>query len=165
MGMTSEDAVRLHGKVEDATLAQQLETDSFLGSQRWLVKQHALQGHPAWLYVFTYKLEAHRNQFPGAPHGAEVRFVFGTLAGLARFQDRPMGTTVSASDISMADIVRAYWLDMARSGNPNGGSRPRWPAYSAVDDMALELGAEIRAQSVIPGRLRFVEQQIDAGGL
>ena len=165
LGMTREDAVRLHGHTDDATLTQRLGTDSFMGSQRWLVKRHALNGFPAWLYYFTYKLEAHRDQFPGAPHGAEVRFVFGTLEGLAKVQDRPMGTKISASDLKMADIVRGYWVSMARSGNPNDGSRPRWPAYSAADDLALELGPEIRAHQVIRDRVLFIEKQIDGGGI
>ncbi len=165
LGMSREDAARLHGDVDDATLAQRLETDVFLGSQRWLVKRHAVNGFPAWLYYFTYKLEAHRDEFPGAPHGAEVRFVFGTLDGLARIQDRPMGTKVSPEDLKMADIVRGYWVSMARSGNPNGGDRPKWAAYTAAEDLALELGVEPRSTQVIKDRVRFIERQIDAGNL
>ncbi|WP_298196944.1 carboxylesterase family protein [Novosphingobium sp.] len=165
LGMTREDAVRLHGKIDDATLAQRLETDSFLGSQRWLVKRHARNGFPAWLYYFTYKLEAHRGEFPGAPHGAEVRFVFGTLEGLARVQDRPMGTKISPSDLQMAKTVRGYWVGLAKTGNPNGGSRPKWPAYTVAADRALELGTKVEAKTVIPARVRFVEKQIDGGGI
>lgn len=165
LGMTREDAVRLHGNIDDATLAQKLETDSFLGSQRWLVKRHALNGFSSRLYYFTYKLEAHRDEFPGAPHGAEVRYVFGTLEGLARVQDRPMGTKISPRDFKMAETVRGYWVAFARTGNPNGGSRPQWPAYTATADRALELGTKVRAHTVIPDRVRFVEKQIDAGGI
>lgn len=165
LGMSRADAKRLHGEVDDATLSQRLETDSFLGSQRWLVSRHARNGHPAWLYYFTYQLEAHRGEYPGAPHGAEMRYVFGTLDGLARVQDRPMGKIISPVDRVMAATVSAYWVAMARDGNPNGQTRPEWPVYSPKEDLALELGMEIRAKQVIAERMRFMEAQIEGGGI
>jgi carboxylesterase type B len=54
-------------------------------------------------------------------------------------------------------------VGFAKTGNPNGGSRPRWPAYTVTADRALELGAKVRAHTVIPDQVRFIEKQIDAG--
>jgi para-nitrobenzyl esterase len=178
LGMSRDDVRRLHGDIDDATLLQRLDTDAFLGSQRWLVRQHARHGHPAWLYYFTYKLAAHRDEFPGAPHGAEVRYVFGTLDGLARVQDRPMGSIVSPADRDMAATVSGYWVSMATRGDPNGAAdaaangatsgkaRPQWPACTVDDDVALELGVEVRARrDVLVERMRFMEARLDAGDI
>lgn len=34
-----------------------------------------------------------------------------------------------------------YWTRMARSGNPNGGNDPQWPAATVENDSYLEIGA------------------------
>jgi para-nitrobenzyl esterase len=166
LNMSRDDARRLHGDLDDETLQQRLDTDAFLGSQRWLVRRHAANGYPSWLYYFTYTLQAHRGEFPGAPHGGEVRYVFGTLDGLARIQDRPMGSIVSPADRDMAATVSGYWVSMATSGDPNGGGRPVWPACTPADDASLELGVEVRARRDMLGeRMRFIEARLDAGDI
>jgi para-nitrobenzyl esterase len=33
-----------------------------------------------------------------------------------------------------------YWTRMARTGNPNGGPDPSWPAYSPGSESYLEIG-------------------------
>ncbi|MBK6552983.1 MAG: carboxylesterase family protein [Rhodocyclaceae bacterium] len=163
VGMNQADARRFYGEMDDSTLTQRVDTDVFLASQRWLVSRHAQNGHPSWLYYFSYKLEAHRDQYPGAPHGAEVRYVFGTLDGLARVQDRAMGSTISPADRSMADIVSGYWVSMAREGNPNSKSSPTWPAYSPSEDVALELGTEIRMRKVCTEWSPSIDAVFDSG--
>ncbi len=166
LSMSRSEAHRLHGDIADPMLVERLQTDSFLGSQRWLVRRHAQNGHAAWLYFFSYVLEAHRKEFPGAPHGAEARYVFGTLDGLARVQDRPMGTRISPADRAMAATVAGYWIGVARRGDPNGEGRPAWPTYLPAQDVTLELGAEIQARPDLLGeRMRFMEARFDAGDL
>ena len=39
--------------------------------------------------------------------------------------------------------MAAYWTNFAKSGNPNGGSLPRWRPVSANGDTALMLGERI----------------------
>jgi carboxylesterase type B len=39
----------------------------------------------------------------------------------------------------------AYWVRMAKAGNPNGGNDPPWPAASAENDAYLEIGAATTA--------------------
>jgi para-nitrobenzyl esterase len=40
-------------------------------------------------------------------------------------------------------MVSAYWVQFAKTGNPNGIGRPRWPAYDQATDTLLELGEEV----------------------
>jgi carboxylesterase type B len=35
--------------------------------------------------------------------------------------------------------LRAYWVTFARSGDPNGGSRPHWPRFVGHDPRVLAL--------------------------
>jgi len=38
-----------------------------------------------------------------------------------------------------------YWVQFAKTGNPNADGLPQWPAYKSGPDAHLELGDEIRA--------------------
>jgi para-nitrobenzyl esterase len=39
--------------------------------------------------------------------------------------------------------MTSYWVNFATTGNPNGGSLTKWPAYNAKDDQSLEFGDQI----------------------
>jgi para-nitrobenzyl esterase len=41
--------------------------------------------------------------------------------------------------------MAAYWVRMARAGNPNGGKDPQWPVATADTDSYLEIGAATAA--------------------
>ncbi|WP_051935494.1 carboxylesterase/lipase family protein [Deinococcus sp. YIM 77859] len=70
----------------------------------------------------------------GAYHAAELISVFGTpLTGLA---DPAQFTPLQAD---LARIIRAYWANFARSGNPNGLGLPQWPPFNSVEGQVLTL--------------------------
>ena len=79
-----------------------------------------------YLYYFT-----HRPPYPerppfkdwGAIHASELAYVFGNLI-------QP-GMSFTSADRSLADQIGSYWTNFAKHGDPNGGSLPRWPAFSA----------------------------------
>jgi para-nitrobenzyl esterase len=41
--------------------------------------------------------------------------------------------------------MAGYWARMARTGNPNGGNDPQWPASTVENDSYLEIGAATAA--------------------
>lgn len=55
----------------------------------------------------------------GAYHGAEVSYVFDALS------TQP-GRAWTAADRNLANIMSAYWVNFARTGNPNGPGLPDW---------------------------------------
>ncbi|MGO7748453.1 hypothetical protein ACC677_37435, partial [Rhizobium ruizarguesonis] len=36
---------------------------------------------------------------------------------------------VTPADWAMATLASAYWVEFETSGDPNGGSRPKWPQH------------------------------------
>jgi para-nitrobenzyl esterase len=59
----------------------------------------------------------------GAYHGAEIAYVFRTSMGLGDPED----FTPGQDDLSKQMV--AYWVNFARTGDPNGGDLPAWKPF------------------------------------
>ncbi len=112
---------------------------SFVSPARLLARASAGAGSPTWLYHFTRVPDGPLMRRMGAFHGLEIFYVFGNLAA------GPMA--FSEKDRGLSRAMRAYWLNFARTGNPNGAGLPPWPAYCKERDEHLELGDEVRVGS------------------
>ena len=118
----------------------------FMNSTRHLLAQMENVASPAWYYRVNYLQENLEGQFPGAPHGLEVPFLFGNVYADEQLL-RPVPVELTPRDIEFADNMRAYWLNFARNGSPNGDGLPEWPAYTPANDTFMDLGAEFRPVS------------------
>jgi para-nitrobenzyl esterase len=77
----------------------------------------------------------------GPGHGAEIGYVFDfPKRGMRYFTQSPWR---ARRDIALIDIVQSYWVNFARTGDPNGPGLPPWPAFGN-DQTALELGDPVR---------------------
>lgn len=87
--------------------------------------------------VFVYYF-SHRPPYPdtpqfkdwGAAHGAEMSYVFGVFARTMSPGD---------ADHAMADQVSSYWVNFAKTGDPNGAGLPAWPAFSDASQQVMDL--------------------------
>jgi para-nitrobenzyl esterase len=93
-------------------------------------------GMPAYVYRFSYVPGALRDRWQnGAPHGAEIPYVFNTLAPRN-------GIAPAPQDYEMARAVHMYWTNFAKTGDPNGPGLPVWPRHDPGKQLILDFGAE-----------------------
>lgn len=76
----------------------------------------------------------------GASHFAELWYVFDHL------DQSPWNWT--ATDRKLADEMSSYWVNMARSGDPNGQGLPAWPAFNNAEPKVQYLGDPITVGGV-----------------
>jgi para-nitrobenzyl esterase len=103
----------------------QLQADAISGHERGAV----------YLYHFTRVRPGVGGERLGAYHGAELPYVFNT------HDDWLSGDEI---DVGLTETVMGYWVNFAKTGNPNGSGLPKWPRYYANARQALELGDAVR---------------------
>jgi para-nitrobenzyl esterase len=113
---------------------------------RFAASAFAANGSPAYLYRFSYVQTAMREMFrAGTPHGGEIPFVFGTL-GIAFFGPPPPPPT--PQDQAVSRLAQGYWVNFAKTGDPNGTGLPAWPRYDPSKDLIFDFHPDGTAGAV-----------------
>jgi para-nitrobenzyl esterase len=115
--------------------ARDLLRDSSLAWPTWTWAR--LQARTGTSKVFVYYF-SHRPPYPdtprfkdwGATHGGELPFVFGNFAPAPQPSD---------IDLAVSDQVSSYWVNFAKTGDPNGTGLPRWPAFTSSTTQVMNL--------------------------
>jgi para-nitrobenzyl esterase len=111
----------------------QRSREDFAGDQfiawsvwNWMEAQKTTGKSPVYRYRFdlappaTEKLPAAM----GAYHSAEIEYVFGNL-------DLNKTRPWRAEDHALSAQMQKYWINFARSGDPNGSGLAQWPTYQS----------------------------------
>jgi len=103
-----------------------------------LAKAMSDEGQPAYLYYFTY---VGRGPFAalGAFHSEEMMFIGDTYW---------KSWVPNSDDKKLSEIMGHYWVQFARSGNPNRRGLPEWPPYKEESGRCMELGREVKSRSI-----------------
>ncbi|MEE2920486.1 MAG: carboxylesterase family protein [Pseudomonadota bacterium] len=118
--------------LSDQQFADGLYTDAgFAAPARWVARQ-ASKGNRAYLYRFEQVREGLAGKVPGAAHGVDVVYVFGSVEHLASAAE--FGET----DKAMSDIMIDCWTGFAKVGKPECGTD--WPDYAREADKIMVFG-------------------------
>jgi para-nitrobenzyl esterase len=130
---------------------------------RFAANAFAANGSPVYRYRFSYVQTALRERMRnGAPHGGEIAFVFGTL-GTGGFGPP---VPASAEDQTVARMAQSYWVNFAKSGDPNGTGLPVWPRHDPSKDLIFDFHPDSTAGAipdVRKARLDVMQLATDSG--
>ncbi len=131
-----EDKARLYPRMAGETLADAVFGDLIIHSQsRYLGDMMGNVSSPTYQYYFSYIADERRATDPGVAHADEIAFVMRTL-------DTEL-EAVTDKDREVSDLVSSYWVQFAKTGNPNAPGLADWPEYSAAAPYVLEIGDEV----------------------
>jgi para-nitrobenzyl esterase len=126
-----------------------LAADQFMVEPaRFLARAVTAAGKPAYEYRFSYVAESMRKQWKGAPHATEIPFVLDTVE--ARYEK-----ALTPADKAIAKAANAYWVNFAKTGNPNGAGLPDWPVYSPATDILMDFRAPAPLAYADPWKVRL----------
>lgn len=148
-----------HSTNEEASKSQaDSSNDGAFWHMRLFADQQKKQGRQAWLFYFAQNPPGPAGQppFPAA-HASEIPYAFNNLGKPALFPDpsEPALSAASAPDRKVADQMSSYWVNFARSGDPNGSGLPRWQAHQVgASERAIILDAEPSSEQ-LPTKARL----------
>lgn len=82
---------------------------------RYTTEQMHKVRQPGYRYLFDYVPPDKKEEWPGAPHGSEGQLLFNDESS------------------SMAAVMRGYWINFIKTGNPNGEGLLPWPVVKPGD--------------------------------
>ena len=107
-------------------------------------------GAPIYSYYFSYVADARRGKRPGAAHTDDIAFVMQTLD-----TEKDLDP-ITPRDQKISKLISAYWVQFAKTGNPNKDGLPEWPLFDPDTARVLEIGDEVIARdNFIVDRLAF----------
>ena len=89
------------------------------------------QGKPAYEYYFTKTNNSLSNY-----HAGEIPYAYGNLW-------RHPGL-YNEDDYKLSDIMQQYFVNFAKTGDPNGEGLPKWEARTVGNNQLLQLDTEIK---------------------
>jgi para-nitrobenzyl esterase len=159
-----------HANDSEATQASRdVGRDNVFAWHTWTWARLQSQKGKNKAYVYYFDHRSPFSQGTGASHSADLPYVFGNLRSLTGTaapappmgrQNLPypggrggFGGPVSgppAADVALSNVMISYWVNFAKSGDPNGQGLPPWPVFTEQQQAAMYFGDTTVGARVLP---------------
>ncbi len=103
----------------------------------------------SYLFQFTRRPDTALARKLGVHHGVDIAYVFGHTDKSAGYDD---------TDRQLSRTVMSYWVNFAKTGNPNGTGLPVWPEYDAVSAINMEFSDSVHTnKSLFKDECDFID--------
>jgi para-nitrobenzyl esterase len=153
------------GNKEFAEIQTRFNTDKVWAEPaRFVASTFAAAGEPAYIFLFSYVPAAMKDRMKYGPgHGTDISFAFNNL-GVGGFGPPPPPPT--AEDKEVARIMNTYWVNFAKTGDPNGKGLPSWIVYTPKTNAILDIqpdGKPVSKPDPRKARLDVIEKAVNKG--
>ena len=149
------------GKKDFAEVQTMFNTDKVWAEPaRFTAGIFAAKGDPSYIFLFSYVPAGMKERMRFGPgHGTDISYVFDNLRA-------PEGAAVAPEDKEVARMMNAYWVNFAKTGNPNGKGLPEWPVYTPLNNQILDVqsdGKPVGKPDPRKARLDVIEKAVNMG--
>ncbi len=131
---------------------------------RFTARSFVIVGEPTYVFLFSYVPSSMKQWMKYGPgHGTDISYAFGN-PGVGGFGPPPPPPT--PEDKEVARIMHSYWVNFAKTSNPNGKDLPNWPLYNPKTNEILDVqpdGKVVGKPDPWKARLDVIEKAVNIG--
>ncbi len=128
---------------------------------RFSARSIASTEQPTFIFLFSYVAPHMKERMRYGPgHGTDIPYVFNNL-GIGGWGPPPPPPSDEEKEVGR--IMNSYWVNFARTGNPNGKGLPEWEAYNSNNEMILDIqpnGEAVSKPDPRKNRLDLIEKAL-----
>jgi para-nitrobenzyl esterase len=149
------DKQRLYPGLEGEQLEDAIFSDLLaLSSSRYVADNISRTNQSVYRFYFSYLAEDRRARQPGVAHTDDIAFVMQTLDAEADLK------IITERDREVSQLISRYWVQFAKTGDPNAEGLPEWPAFKQGKPQTLEIGDEVRVhENFLGDRMEYHVQR------